>query len=88
MMEDGWQKVVFASDCIYEDWDEDKECPQCPQCGSDYSECDCPGPMQDDEYYYKEINGVLYAKRKYNYYLKIMVNESLKHNSNQRVCDY
>lgn len=63
---DGFRKVVFADECIYEDWDEDRECPTCPNCLIDYSECDCPGPTQEDEndepYEYKEINGVLYAK--------------------------
>jgi len=62
----GWKKVVFAADCIYEEWDEDRDCPQCPQCFQDYSDCPCPGPMMEDEYDYKEVDGVLYAKKKKN----------------------
>jgi hypothetical protein len=42
---DKWIKVVFASDCIYQDWDEDRECPECPQCGKDYADCPCPGQL-------------------------------------------
>jgi hypothetical protein len=61
---DKWIKVVFASDCIYQDWDEDRECLECPQCGKDYSDCPCPGPTMEDEYDYKEVNGILYAKKK------------------------
>jgi hypothetical protein len=61
---DKWIKVVFASDCIYQDWDEDRECPECPQCGKDYADCPCPGPTMEDEYDYKEVNGILYAKKK------------------------
>jgi hypothetical protein len=49
-----WKVVVFAADC-----DEDGNCPAC---GIDYSDCDCPGPTMDD-HEYKEINGVLYARR-------------------------
>jgi hypothetical protein len=63
-MKRGWKQVVCAADCIYEEWDEDHECPTCPVCGMDYSECDCPGPTQDDLYDYKEIDGVLYARKK------------------------
>jgi len=63
-LKENWIKVVFASDCIYEDWDDDKECPTCPQCGNDYSDCPCPGPTMEDEYDYKEVNGILYAKKK------------------------
>jgi hypothetical protein len=59
-----WIKVVFAADCIYEEWDEERDCPTCPECGGDYSECPCPGPMMEDEYDYKEINGVLFARKK------------------------
>lgn len=59
-----WIKVIFAADCIYQDWDEDKECPECPQCGKDYADCPCPGPTMEDEYDYKEVNGILYAKKK------------------------
>ena len=59
-----WVKVVFASDCIYEEWDTEKECPICPECKSEYSQCDCPGPTMEDEYEYKEINEILYARKK------------------------
>lgn len=59
-----WVKVIFADECIYEDWDDDRECPTCPVCLIDYSECPCPGPTQDDEFEYKEIDGELYAKKK------------------------
>lgn len=59
-----WVKVIFAADCIFEDWDEDFECPVCPVCKTDYSDCDCPGPTMDEEYEYKEIKGVLYARKK------------------------
>lgn len=59
-----WVKVVFLSDCIFEDWDEDKECPLCPQCGDDYSDCLCPGPMMDDIYQYDWFDDILYAKIK------------------------
>lgn len=59
-----WKEVVFADECIYQDWDDDRECPECPKCHMDYSECPCPGPTQDDEYEYKEFNGKLYARAK------------------------
>jgi DNA (cytosine-5)-methyltransferase 1 len=62
-----YRKVVFAADCIYEEWDEDRECPQCPECGDDYCECGCPGPTQDDLYKYREFNGILYARPHTNY---------------------
>lgn len=51
-----WQKVVFAADC-----DEDGNCPQCEV---DYTDCECPGPTQDDLYEYKEVKGQLLARRK------------------------
>lgn len=63
-MSDKWIKVIHAADCIYEDWDEDHECPVCPNCHIDYAECPCPGPTQDEEYDYKLIKGELYAKKK------------------------
>jgi hypothetical protein len=47
--------VVFAVQC-----DEDGNCPVC---GIDYAECACPGPTMEDEYDYKWIMGILYAKR-------------------------
>lgn len=61
-----WQRVVFAADCRLEDWDEEGEHPICPVCDIGYVDCSCPGPMQEDEFDYKEESGVLYAKRKKN----------------------
>jgi len=60
---DGWQKVIYIGDCIFEDWDEDFECAICPNCMIDFSDCHCPGCMQDDEYEYKEFDNILYAKK-------------------------
>jgi hypothetical protein len=60
---DGWQKVIHIGDCIFEDWDEDFELAICPNCLIDFSDCHCPGSMQDDEYEYKEFDDILYAKR-------------------------
>jgi hypothetical protein len=60
----GWRKVLYAADCEYEDWDDEHECPICPKHKIDYAECDCPGPTQDDLYYYRVIKVVLYAKKK------------------------
>ena len=57
-----WKKVVFADECIYEDWDDDREMPICPECEIEYAECKCPGPTQDDIYEYTEIDGKLYAR--------------------------
>lgn len=57
-----WRKVVFLLDC--------SECPDCgepicPQCGGHYADCDCPGPMQDDEFDYRtDENGDLIARPK------------------------
>lgn len=59
-----WKRVIFLSDCIFEEWDEDKEFAVCPVCQIEYSECPCPGPTQDDQYEYKEIDGQLYARLK------------------------
>jgi hypothetical protein len=55
-MPETWKKVVFAAQC-----DEDGNCPVC---GIDYAECTCPGPTMEDEYDYKWVRGVLYAKPK------------------------
>jgi hypothetical protein len=63
-MEGKWIKVVFLADCTSEDWDEDKEFALCPICLKEYAECIHPGPSQEDEYEYKEINGSLYARLK------------------------
>lgn len=48
-----WKRVVFAAECSDEGL--------CPVCGIDYAECDCPGPTMD-EYEYREVNGVLWAR--------------------------
>lgn len=55
----GLKRVVFACDC-----DECECCgePVCPACQVHYGECGCPGPTQDDEYDYVEVDGVLYAR--------------------------
>ena len=57
-----WKKVIFADDCYAEDWDIDREFIICPICDFQYSDCECPGPTQD-EWEYKEIDGVLFAKK-------------------------
>jgi hypothetical protein len=55
-----WRRVVFASDC--------RECdacgePVCPVCIGHYADCDCPGPMQDDEYEYStDLKGYMIAR--------------------------
>jgi hypothetical protein len=59
-----WIKVIFLADCIVEDWDEDKEYALCPICLIEYADCKHPGPSQEDEYEYQEINGELFAKLK------------------------
>jgi DNA (cytosine-5)-methyltransferase 1 len=50
-----WQRVIHSCEC--------DEYGNCPECGIDYSECGCPGPTQDDEYEYRERDGVLEARR-------------------------
>ena len=57
-----WQEVLCAADCIYEDWDDDHEMPICPRCEIEYADCECIGPTMDG-YEYKEINGVLMARK-------------------------
>jgi hypothetical protein len=55
------KRVAFAADMI------ECECcgePFCPECNDHYADCECPGPMQNDEYDYVEIEGVLWAKAK------------------------
>lgn len=52
-----WQRVVFSAEC-----DEDGFCPVCVD--EDFGDCPCPGPTQEDEYDYMEVDGVLYARRK------------------------
>lgn len=55
-----WKRVVFASDCrACEDCGE----PVCPVCEVHYSECECPGPTQDDEYEYREEKHILMARK-------------------------
>ena len=49
-----WMKVVFAAEC-----DEDGFCPQC---NTDYTECPCPGPTED-EVEYEVRDGNLYGRR-------------------------
>lgn len=56
---DGWIPVKFAGDCL--------ECdmcgePVCGDCGVHYSDCDHPGPSQDDAYEYEIIEGRLFAR--------------------------
>ena len=58
MTQEGWSRVVFASNL--------DSCDMCgePWChvhNKHYAECDCIGPTQDG-YEYEEINGILYAK--------------------------
>jgi hypothetical protein len=54
-----WRRVVMLNDCA--------DCEFCGEaicagCGDHYADCDCPGPMQFDEYEYTEIDGVLMAR--------------------------
>lgn len=51
-----WRPVVFSADC-----DEDDNCPVC---GTDYTDCPCPGPTQEDDWEYRVIDGVLMARPK------------------------
>lgn len=53
-----WTTAVFAADC--------QPCPccgeaLCPRCHDHYAECPCPGPHQDDTFYYRQIGGELRA---------------------------
>jgi hypothetical protein len=57
---EGFLPVICASDCMYDDWDEDKEYPVCPVCLYAYEDCIHPGPTMDIEY--KEIKGKLYGR--------------------------
>lgn len=54
-----YKRVSFSADCDVYD--------RCAICGSDYIDCGCPGPTQDDEYEYAEINdfmcGMAYTVR-------------------------
>lgn len=64
----GWKRVVHADECIYEEWDEDREQPVCPVCAGEYGgwgagvECGCPGPTEEG-YEFDERDGVLYGRR-------------------------
>ncbi len=58
--DDGWVLVKFASDCQSCNMCDE---PLCAECGVHYADCSCPGPHQEDEYKYKEINGILYARK-------------------------
>ncbi|MGY2987696.1 hypothetical protein [Bradyrhizobium sp. USDA 4508] len=49
-----WRRVVFSAEC--------DELGNCPVCGVDYARCDCPGPTQEEEFEYREMNGVLWAR--------------------------
>ena len=55
-----WKQVSFAADCLGGDGQELGDI--CSLCGDDYAECGCPGPTQD-KHEYKEVGGVLYARR-------------------------
>lgn len=55
------KRVVFAADCVPCECCEE---PFCEQCQEHYADCECPGPTQDDEYDYVEVDGVLFAKIK------------------------
>ena len=56
-MNDQWQRVVFSAEC-----DEDGNCPLCVDV--DFGECPRPDPTQEDEYEYREVEGVLYARER------------------------
>lgn len=50
---EGWEPVTFSSDC-----DEDGICPKCL---TDFGDCPCFGPTQD-ELEYQEIEGQMFAR--------------------------
>lgn len=56
LLEAGWRIVVFAAEC-----DQDGNCPICLDI--DFSDCDCPGPTQDEEYDYVICGNTLLARR-------------------------
>jgi hypothetical protein len=59
-MSSTWVKVVFAADL-----DKHGHCPQCwIERGEviDYADCPCPGPTQEEEFEYKQVRGVLFAR--------------------------
>jgi hypothetical protein len=49
-----WRLVVYAGDC-----DSDGTCPVC--CDTDFGDCACPGPSQEDRFDYKFFAGRHYA---------------------------
>lgn len=63
-MANTWVKVVMLADCIFEKWDKDHECPICPICKKDYAECKHPGPHMEEEYEYKIVEDVLWARKR------------------------
>lgn len=54
-----WVRVVEAAGCTA-----CASCgePVCPVCVEHYADCACPGPHQDDEYEYREVDGQLQAR--------------------------
>jgi len=56
-----WVRVVHADECESVEGME-REMLVCCKCGGIYADCPCPGPTMDDEYEYKFINGVMFAK--------------------------
>lgn len=63
MAQSEWQQVVSLHDCEFEEWDTDQEMAICPICKTDYGECPCPGPTQEDEYEYRETSTGLQARK-------------------------
>jgi hypothetical protein len=57
LKKDGWERVMFAAEC---DPDGDG---WCQQRDIDPAECDCIGPTEDGVEY-REVDGVLYGRRK------------------------
>lgn len=54
-----WMRVVFADECRRCELCGDAVCPNCQ---IHYAECACPGPSQDEIYWYSEDgSGVLWA---------------------------
>ena len=60
VIEGEWRPVIYAHDCELCDMCEE---PYCSTCEAHYADCECPGPHQEDEYEYKTINGMEYARR-------------------------
>lgn len=50
----GWKRVVFSAEC-----DDDGNCPVCE---TDFADCGCPGPTQEDEFEYIEVKGALWPQ--------------------------